>query len=266
MGSNSVPGVEQLMLFAQDTLKRCGETALDYHRQVKPHERFDEELVTRTEVHLTTLFQEHLKRTFPAHRMFGADLQTEGYTHDQTRYMWIFDPIDGVDNFQARIPVWSMSLALMENYWPIFGLILMPATGDMFHAKAGGQAYHGAEPIVLPIGDSGEDEGLIFTFSRFHKHYQTNYPGKIRNLGCTAAHLGYLAMGRADAAVVANESFKDLAAAAVIVEAAGGKIFKMTGEPFYASDYLDGQKISDHLIITKPDRLEALLSFLKPAA
>jgi len=236
---------------------------MTHYRRVQPHERFDQALVTEAELDLASRFQEALRGSYPAHQIFGADAGAEGYTHEQKRYMWIFDPLDGVDNFQAGVPVWGMSLALMENYWPIFGLIHLPVTGELFHARAGGEAFRLRHPIRISDSDSIDEERLILTFSRFHRHYRTSFPGKIRNLGCTAAHLCYLAMGRADAAVVTNESFKDLAAASVIVEAAGGRIFTMEGEPFHAGDYLDGKKISAHLIATRAEHLDTLLSYLQ---
>jgi myo-inositol-1(or 4)-monophosphatase len=262
MGDAGKPNLETLEGFARDILLSCGQRALEYYRGVKPHERFDQALVTEAELDLSSRFQTALRKTFPAHQLFDTDDRSEGYTHDQKRYLWIFDPLDGLDNFQAGIPIWTMSLALMENYWPLFGLIYMPATGDLFKAAAGGQAFLGANPLTISASDSIDEERLILTFSRFHNHYQTHFPGKIRNLGCTAAHLCYVAMGRADAAIVANESFKDLAAAAVILEAAGGKIFTMSSTPFHAADYLDGQKIAAHLIATRPDRLDTILSYL----
>jgi len=262
MGEAGKPKIEELESFAREILPSCGQRALEYYRSVKPHERFDEALVTAAELDLSSRFQVALSKTFPAHQIFGSQERAEGYTHEQKRYLWSFDPIDGLDNFQAGIPIWAMSLALMENYWPLFGLVYMPATGDLFTASAGGRAFLGGNPLTISATDSIDEERLILTFSRFHRHYRTHFPGKIRNLGCTAAHLCYVAMGRADAAIVTNESFKDLAAAAVILEAAGGKIFTVAGKPFHAGDYLDGQKIADHLIATRPDRLDTILSYL----
>ena len=61
-----------------------------------------------------------------------------------------------------------------------------------------------------------------------------------------------MANGRADAAVLANESYQDLAAARVIIEAAGGKICKMNGSEFFLNEYLDGQRIEDHLLVLPP--------------
>lgn len=256
------PDIDQLKAFARDAILSCGELANRFYRNVKPHECFDESLVTAAELELTAHFQKMLEGTFPAHRMFGSEENADGYTHDQKRYLWIFDPIDGLDNFQAGIPVWAMSLSLMENYWPLFGMIHLPASGDLFHAKAGGEAYYGSYQLQPRVAESTEEERLILTYSRFHRHYRIDFPGKIRNFGCTAAHLCYVAMGRADAAIVTNESFKDLAAAGVIVEAAGGRLFTMSGEPFHAGEYLNGEKIAAHLIAARPDQLDTILSYL----
>jgi myo-inositol-1(or 4)-monophosphatase len=56
-------------------------------------------------------------------------------------------------------------------------------------------------------------------------------------------------MGRAEGAVIVNESYQDLAAARVIIEAAGGKICRMDGSEFLLDEYIDGQKIDDHLLV-----------------
>ena len=262
MGELERPNIDELIAFARDTILSCGQQACALYRRATPHGHFDETLVTAAELELNARFQAALAKSYPAHRLFGRGDPTDGYTHDQKRYMWIFDPIDGLDNFQAGIPVWAMSLALMENYWPLLGMIHLPASGDLFHAKAGGDAFHGAHRLQTKANESIDEDLLILTYSRFHRHYRTSFPGKIRNLGCTAAHLCYVAMGRADAAIITNESFTDLAAAEVIVEAAGGKIFTIDGGPFHAGEYLSGEKIAAHLIATRADRLDTILSCL----
>ena len=73
----------------------------------------------------------------------------------EERYLWIFDPFDGVANFQAGIPVWGLSLALLENFWPILGAFYMPVTGDLFHAVAGQKRLSGqkANPGIYPRDD-----------------------------------------------------------------------------------------------------------------
>ena len=189
--------------------------------------------------------------------MFTSTTPDTAYTHDSRRYLWIFDPIDGVDNYQAGIPIWGMSIAVLDNFWPILGLFYMPATGDLFHARAGKEAFWGKKKIQMP-DSSVNDESVLFTFSRFHQHYRSNFPGKIRNLGCASAHICYVAMGRADAAIIANESFQDLAAARVIIESAGGKIFRLNGDEVGLNAYLDGEKIGEPMLVTVPGKFASV--------
>lgn len=256
-------GIDDLTQFAMKALQRIGEASLKFYGKGNHDIKFDEELVTSAELHLTQLFLDQLQKTFPEHQVLESYNENRAYSHDEKRYLWIFDAIDGVDNFQTGIPVWAVSLALLENYWPIFGVIHMPATGDFFHAQAGQGAFRGTDKISISAQKGVDDESLLLTFSRFHLHYNSNFPGKIRNLGCTSSHICYVAMGRADAAIIANETFKGLAAARVLIESAGGKILKLDGSDFHLNEYLDGKKIDDHLLVVSPKNFPAVMSCLK---
>jgi myo-inositol-1(or 4)-monophosphatase len=253
-----------LYSFAQDTIKQLGREALQFYGKGSHRPPFDRELVTQAELHLINRFQEIISSHFPDHLAYGQSDLDEGYTHENKRYLWVFDPLDGVDNFQSGIPIWGMSLALYENYWPVLGLFLMPATNDLFRAYAGEKAFWNDRSIS--IGGTGEvsQESLLLTFSRFHQFYECRFPGKIRDFGSTGAHVCFVAMGRAQAACTANESFKDLAAVNVIIEAAGGRILKFDGTPFMLGDYMDGRRIDDHLMIAGKFNTETLLDCLKP--
>ena len=154
-------------------------------------------------------------------------------------------------------------MALLENFWPIFGMFYMPATDDFFHARAGSSAYWGNKQIAISSRNTIDNESLFFTYAKFHHHYKTDFPGKLRDLGCAAAHVCYIAMGRADAAIISNESFQGLAAARVLIEAAGGKIKKIDGSDFFLNEYLDGRKIGDHLLVTSAGNFNEVSSCLK---
>jgi myo-inositol-1(or 4)-monophosphatase len=245
-------GIEDLTQFAMEVIRSSGEKALTYYGRGKPTVKFDEELVTEAELGLMDFFQDQLHAQFPDHQVFNSNQKNKGYTHEGKRYLWIYDAFEGVANFQAGIPIWGSSLSLLENFWPILGIFYMPATGDLFHAQAGQKAFLGKKEISISTQETINDESLLLTYSRFHHHYHSTFPGKIRNLGCTTAHICYVAMGRAEAAVIANESYQDLAAARVIIEAAGGKISKMDGSEFLLDEYLDGQRIEDHLMVGTP--------------
>lgn len=255
--------VDDLIQFGIEMIRRSGEEALSFYGKGSPHLKFDMSLVTETEIHLTEFFKEQLHNHFPEHQLFMNNHDIQNYRHDEKRYLWTYDALDGVANFQAGIPIWGISLSLLENFWPIFGVVYMPATGDLFHARASHKSFWGNEEIHISEQEAIDDESLLLTYSRFHTHYVSTFPGKIRNLGCTAAHLCYVAMGRAEAAIIANESYQNLAAASVIVEAAGGKFFKMGGGEFFLNEYLDGKQIEDHLIIARPDAYSQVRDCIK---
>jgi myo-inositol-1(or 4)-monophosphatase len=255
--------IGELKQFAVEMINRLGEKALTYYGRGDVRLKFDESLVTKAELELTEFFQEELHANFPEHLVFSSSPTNRDYSHEGKRYLWIHDAIEGVANFQAGIPIWGVSLSLLENFWPVFGAFHMPATGDIFHAQAGQKAFRGEEEIRVSTQEYINDESLLFTYSRFHNNYSSTFPGKIRDLGCTVAHLCYVAMGRAEAAVIANESYPDLAAARVIVEAAGGKIYKMDGSEFFLNEYLDEQRIEEHLLVVSPDNYSQVRNCLQ---
>jgi len=258
-------GIEDLSEFAFEVIRRSGEEALAYYGKGSPDAKFDEGLVTEAELHLGDFFRDRLFANFPDHQVYRNEEREAGYSHGGKRYLWVYDAVDGVANFQAGIPIWGTSLALLENFWPVLGVFYMPVTGDLFHAGAGKKAFRGERQIRISPQEEINDESLLLTYSRFHERYRSTFPGKIRALGCTAAHICYVAMGRAEAALLAYESYKDLAAAAVIMEAAGGKIFKMDGTEFFLGDYVDGRRIEDHLLAVAPDKHQEVRGFLVEA-
>lgn len=241
-----------LMNFAAAMLRRAGEEALSYYGRGKHQIKFDEGLVTAAELQLRELFHTSLSAQFPEHQVFDNILSSNGYTHEGKRYLWVYDAIGGVANFQAGIPVWGISIALLENFWPIFGMFYMPVTGDLFQARPGQTAFWKEAGIRVSAQPTLNDESLLLSYSRFHHQYHSTFPGKIRDFGCAAAHVCYVAMGRAEAALVSNETYQGLAAVSVIIEAAGGKIYRFDGSEVFLNDYLDGQRIYDHLLVSPP--------------
>lgn len=256
-------GIQALMQFATATIQSVGKEAMAFYGQGRHGIKFDEELVTKAEVHLRQYFENRIKLQFPQHQLFSPHYSQEKYAHDETRYLWVFDPLDGVSNFLAGIPIWGMSVTLLENFWPILGVFYMPATGDIFHAQADGIAYWGDKPLKISPQQSLNDESLLLIYSRFHRYNHTNFPGKIRNLGCTGAHICYVAMGRAEAAFVKDESYPDLAATQVILKAAGGNLHQTDGSVLADNAYIDGVSQDEHLLAASPSICEQVMHYIR---
>jgi myo-inositol-1(or 4)-monophosphatase len=69
-------------------------------------------------------------------------------------------------------------------------------------------------------------------------------------------------MGRAEAALLSNVTYQDLAAARVLIESAGGKIFKLDGTEFFLNEYLEGQQIDEDLLVGSASTIPQVRKFL----
>ena len=158
MAVNDRIHLEELTRFGRELIVRLGKEALSYYGKSASNTKFDESLVTAAELHLTNFFQQQLRANYPEHQIFNINRNDMAYSHEEKRYLWIFDPIDGVDNFQTGIPIWGSSLALLENFWPVFSIFYMPATDNIYHAVAGGNIH---TPDIFHCHPKNEKIGKI---------------------------------------------------------------------------------------------------------
>jgi myo-inositol-1(or 4)-monophosphatase len=250
--------------FAETLVKQAGEIALKYYGRGNPRVRFDDELVTAADLAIRDVIQTTIFDQYPEHRLLGEGPNQTSYRHGEQGFQWIVDPVDGTANFQAGIPIWGISLALFENFWPILGIFYMPVTRDLYKALAGRKLVVNNTPVKLKPEVSANNESVLLTYSRFHNDFRSTFPGKIRNLGSTAAHLCYVASGRAEAALHKYVYIWDLAAGQILLEAMGGEIRYLDGRPFHLNDYLDGQKIDEPLLAAPAGGHSLITQYLEP--
>jgi myo-inositol-1(or 4)-monophosphatase len=106
--------IDTLFQFAMEVIRSSGEKALSYYGMGKADIKFDDGLVTEAELSLMDFFQNQLHDQFPDHQLFNSNQKNKGYTHEGKRYLWIYDALEGVANFQAGIPIWGSSLSLLR--------------------------------------------------------------------------------------------------------------------------------------------------------
>ncbi len=75
----------------------------------------------------------------------------------QRALVWIVDPIDGTRSFIAGRPEFGISVGLAENGVAVLGVILNPATGELYAAWRGGGAWK-LENALAEDGRAGERE------------------------------------------------------------------------------------------------------------
>jgi Archaeal fructose-1,6-bisphosphatase and related enzymes of inositol monophosphatase family len=149
------------------------------------------------------------------------------------RFNWVIDPLDGTTNFIQGVPVYAVSIGLLEGDELVLGVVYEICRDECFFSWKGGKAYLNGEEIHVSNTSNMHDALLAtgFPYSNFSqldsymgllKWSMTESRG-VRRLGSAATDLAYVACGRFDAFFEYDLKPWDVAAGAFIVQQAGGK-------------------------------------------
>ncbi len=152
------------------------------------------------------------------------------------RFAWVLDPIDGTNNYATGIPHCAISLALLEDGVPVYGVIYDMARRTLLHGGPGFGAWED-EKAVKVKADSPSGGRLLGFHSPMDKSYAPHASlivskFKIRSLGSSTLHLAYVGSGLLDGAVDHNVKVWDIAAAVPFCQGAGGEIRYLKGPLF----------------------------------
>ena len=177
-----------------------------------------------------------IKNYCPAHAIYAEESQKDERTVD---YRWIIDPLDGTTNFIHAFPMFSVSIALEYRGEIIVGVIVDPTRGDLFAAEKGCGAFLNDESIAVSAISSLEHVLLTTGFPFRVKHLLEPYMDSfqrffkevsgIRRPGSAALDLAYLACGRCDGFWEISLNPWDIAAGALLITEAGGRITDFAG-------------------------------------
>jgi myo-inositol-1(or 4)-monophosphatase len=147
---------------------------------------------------------------------------------------FMLDPIDGTAAMIGKVPQWTISIGLVEGGRAVAGAIYNPMTDEMFAGAPGVAATLNGRPMRASLRDTLEGARMVGQKSRFtDARWKTPWPRmQIEQRQSIAYRLATVAAGQADATVLFG--FKnewDIAAGAAIVEAAGGRVSDLWGEP-----------------------------------
>jgi len=170
-------------------------------------------------------------------------------TRKGERFNWVIDPLDGTTNFIQGVPVYAVSIGLLDYDELVLGVVYEVGREECFYAWKDGGAYLNRKPIhvsdrkdiqdaLLATGFPYNDFSKLEGYLEFLKWTMTNARG-VRRLGSAATDLAYVACGRFDAFWEYDLKPWDVAAGALIVKEAGGKVTDYKG----GDDYLFGREI-----------------------
>ena len=203
--------------------------------------------VTSADKACEEVIQAALVKAFP-----GVPLLAEegsGSASGREGLFFCVDPLDGTNNFVHRVPVYCVSVGLIEGGRPNLGVIYDPVHDELF---CGGEG-EGPTMNGRPFATSGRtDPGGAFVATGFPFKELDHLDGYtegfrrmvlatagIRRCGAAALDLAWTACGRFDGFWERGLWPWDVAAGAAILRAAGGECCDFAG----GGDYLFGRTI-----------------------
>jgi len=188
-----------------------------------------------------------LAAAFPGHAILGAEGQPE--RKGSSEWRWIVDPLDGRANFRHGYPYYAISIALTHGSELTHAVVLDPLRDELFTAiKGRGALLNG---VALRVSGCTElDRALVGTvFPRAESPRLPIYLpiftallarcAGIRRAGACALDLAYVAAGRLDAFWVMSLKAREVAAGALLVREAGGRVGDFAG----GADCLRGAEV-----------------------
>ena len=251
---------------AVEIVLRAGEIQMDGRAsgfQVAKKGEID--LVTEVDLACERMCRAVLAERFPDHDILAEELSSGPQEAARARYRWVFDPIDGTTNFAHGLPIFCASLALELDGQPIVGAIYDPSRRELFTAEQGQGSFVNGVPLktsgTAPIGDALLVTGfpydmrvrgpeLVELFGHFLHRARA-----VRRLGSAALDLCYVAAGRFDGFWEQHLNPWDVAAGALVVTEAGGRITGMDGAAFDAR--------AGHLVASNGPVHDAMLEVIR---
>lgn len=226
----------QVFEFAQTITTRVGNQLMKDFGKVKASQKADGSLVTQSDKWADAEIRSAIALLFPEHGILSEEGE---HVFPERDWCWVIDPLDGTTNFTRGIPLWAISLGLLYQGTPVFGYVYLPPLSQAFHGYWQGTSSlklpSGAFLNQRPIRTSGDSPGSNHFFSlcaRSTSVIQQGFPCKIRMLGVASYNFLTVAAGTTLGAVESTPKVWDIAAAWVIVQAAGGAWIALHSNPF----------------------------------
>jgi histidinol phosphatase-like enzyme (inositol monophosphatase family) len=228
-------------------------------RGVWSHERkADRSYVTEADRAAEAAMRALIEDAFPADGIIGEEY---GLRNEGAGRQWVLDPIDGTTSFIAGRPIFGTLIALLQDGWPVLGIIDQPIAGERWVGRIGQPTLFNGKPAqAKPLKElsdavlattsphlfTNEEADAFMSVAKTVAEKKIIYGGDCYNYGLVAS-------GHIDLVIEAGLKLHDYAALVPVVEGAGGIMADWQGNPLDAGS--DGTVIA----LGDPARLEDVL-------
>jgi fructose-1,6-bisphosphatase/inositol monophosphatase family enzyme len=196
----------------------------------------DKTIVTKADTEINALVIDALSKETPGYSIWGEE---QSNIVEKAPYTWVCDPVDGTMPFAKGIPISTFSLGLVDSEGhSVVGVVYDPFQNRLYSAVKGGGAFMNDQPIQVSskadldtayIDEElwiNEQEGVSFDSPKD----RLNKLGAKVTTQCSAVIVGCMvATGSYEAMIFGQGKPEDIAALAVIVAEAGGKVTDLFG-------------------------------------
>jgi myo-inositol-1(or 4)-monophosphatase len=232
-----------LLNFAIQTARDAGSLLAErFGRTLQVTNKSELDLVTESDLASERLIIDRIKTYYPRHAILAEEsgASTPEDSGTQSEWRWIVDPLDGTTNYAHGYPCFCVSMGLEHKGRMEVGVIYDPMRDEMFTAERGVGASLNGRRIQVSVRRNLAGALLCTGFpydvrerSEFARHFGNfimNAQG-VRRDGAAALDLAYVACGRFDGFWEEGLKPWDVAAGALLVEEAGGRVSNYAGEP-----------------------------------
>lgn len=196
------------------------------------------DLVTDIDIRSETYLINEISNRFPGQRIVSEE---SGLTEGDGDGMWLIDPLDGTINFTHGIPIFSVSVAFVQDGQVRLGVVYDPMRDECFSAELGQGSWLNGERLHTANSESLDHSLLVTGFPYnirtaantnlvHYADFSLRSMG-VRRLGSAALDLCYVAAGRFDGYWETSINAWDIAAGILIAEEAGVRVTKTDGDP-----------------------------------
>lgn len=240
----------------------AGAAIRPFYRNAFTHEAKDDASpVTQADRAAEAAIRAILDKERPDDAIIGEEYGEKTGTSGRT---WVLDPIDGTVSFMAGRPIFGTLIALMEDGWPVLGIIDQCISGERWLGAAGKETMLNKQAVrTRPCRDLKSatlaSSGPQYFDDHAAEHFmalaaKTSHKHMIWGGDCY--NYALLASGQIDLVVESGLKLHDIAALVPVVEGAGGLMCDWNGDPLHAGS--EGHVIA----LGDPARLDDVLEAL----
>ena len=238
--------------------REAAQIAMQRSASVTPEEKANSSYVTDLDRDLETLLRERLGNAFPDDAITGEEYADAGGAGPRR---WSIDPIDGTGNLVHGLPLWAVSIGMIDDGEPSLGVIAIPPLGELYWATKGGGAWRDGTRLRVQDADKFHmQDNLCVGTNALRALDPRTLPGRLRDLGSACCEQAFVACGRLVACTFLGEHRHDVAAGAVIVAEAGAAFATIDGEHLTPAEFVRRTPVPRPTFVAPPGRLGTLLA------